>query len=100
MSHAGDQVQGGDEVELIMSSNVRLLDAEGRAQGKRWLDSWKRLGPILEQERWDRIVALTAAEAQQDAVRLFELWQPDWPTDEGEGLLLHQRVFARARHGA
>ncbi len=88
------------EVELIMSSNVRLLDAEGRAQGKRWLDSWKRLGPILEQERWDRIVALTDAEAQQDAVRLFELWQPDWPTDEGEGLLLHQRVFARARHGA
>lgn len=87
------------EVELSMSSNVRLLDAQGRAQMRRWLSNWERLGPILEQERWDRIVALTDAEAQQAAVRLFELWQPDWPADDGEGLLLHQRVFARARHG-
>ena len=76
-----------------------LLDAEGRAQAKRWLDNWKRVGPILEQERWDRVKALTDAGAAQDALRLFELWQPDWPTDDGEELLLHQRVFARARRG-
>lgn len=74
-----------------------LLDAEGRAQAKRWLENWKRVGPILEQERWDRVRALTDADAARDAVRLFDLWQPDWPTDEGEELLLHQRVFARAR---
>ena len=74
-----------------------LLDAEGRAQAKRWLDNWKRVGPILEQERWDRVKALTDADAARDALRLFELWQSDWPTDEGEELLLHQRVFARAR---
>jgi hypothetical protein len=76
-----------------------LLDAEGRAQAKRWLDNWKRVGPILEQERWDRVKALTDADAARDALRLFELWQPDWPTDDGEELLLHQRVFARARRG-
>ena len=74
-----------------------LLDAEGRAQAKRWLDNWKRVGPILEQERWDRVRALTDADAARDALRLFDLWQPDWPTDDGEELLLHQRVFARAR---
>ena len=74
-----------------------LLDAEGRAQAKRWLENWKRVGPILEQERWERVRALTDADAARDALRLFDLWQPDWPTDDGEELLLHQRVFARAR---
>ena len=75
------------------------LDAEGRAQAKRWLDNWKRVGPLLEQERWQRVRALTDADAARDALRLFDLWQPDWPTDEGAALLLHQRVFARARRG-
>ena len=82
-----------------MSRDALPLDAEGRARMKRWLDDWQRVGPILEQERWDRVAALTDAEAQQAAVQLFDLWQPDWPTDNGEGLLLHQRVFARARPG-
>lgn len=72
-------------------------DADLRAAGKRWLDNWKRVGPILEQERWDRVKALTDADAARDALWLFELWQPDWPTDDGEELLLHQRVFGRAR---
>jgi len=74
-----------------------LLDVEGRAQAKRWLENWKRVGPILEQERWERVRALTDADAARDALRLFDLWQPDWPTDDGEELLLHQRVFTRAR---
>ena len=77
-----------------------LLDAEGRAQAKRWLENWKVVGPILEKERWDRIGAMTDEDAARDAIHLFDLWQPDWPTDDGEELLLHQRVFTRAqRHG-
>ena len=76
-----------------------VLDAAGRALAKRWLDNWKRVGPILERERWERVCALTDADAARDALRLFDLWQPDWPTDEGAALLLHQRVFARARRG-
>ena len=67
-----------------------------RAAAKRWLDNWKRVGPILQQERWDRVEALTDADAARDALWLFELWRPDWPTDEGEELVLHQRVFASA----
>ncbi len=72
------------------------LDAESRAQMKRWLENWKRVGPILEAERWDRVRAMTDADASQAATWLFDLWQPDWPSDEGEELLLHQRVFGRA----
>lgn len=78
------------------SPDAPLLDAAGRAAMKQWLDNWARVGPILEQERWDRVRTLTDADAARDALMLFELWQPDWPTDNGEGLLLHQRVFARA----
>ena len=74
-----------------------MLDAAGRALAKRWLENWKRVGPILEAERWARVEALTDEEAARDAIRLFDLWQADWPTDEGEELLLHQRVFARPR---
>lgn len=73
-----------------------VLDTEGRAQMKRWIDTWKRVGPILERERWDRVKALTDDEARQATLWLLQLWQPDWPSDEGEGLLLHQRVFTRA----
>ena len=76
-----------------------LLDAESRAQAKQWLDNWQRVGPMLEQERWDHVKALTDADAARDALRLFDLWQPDWPADRGEELLLHQRVSARARRG-
>ena len=54
-------------------------------------------------EQWTpvpRVVTpgVTDREPPSDAIRLFELWQPDWPTDEGEDLLLHQRVFTKARH--
>ena len=73
------------------------LDAESRAQMKQWLENWKRVGPILEAERWARLAAMTDEEAQRESFLLLELWQPDWHGDDGEELLLHQRVFARAR---
>ena len=72
------------------------LDAHARAQTKRWLENWKRVGPILEAERRARLAAMTDQEAQQASRRLLELWQLDWHGDDGEELLLHQRVFARA----
>lgn len=68
-----------------------------RTLNKRWLENWRIAGPILEAERWARVEALTDEETQVAVQRLLELWQPDWPTDDGEGLLLQQRVFARAR---
>jgi hypothetical protein len=38
---------------------------------------------------------MTDGRARQAAQHLVELCQHDWPSDEGEGLLLRQRVFAR-----
>lgn len=71
-------------------------DPDAREQHKRWLENWKRVGPILEAERLERLRNMTDEEAQTATRQLLELWQPDWPTDDGEELLLHQRVFARA----
>jgi hypothetical protein len=68
-----------------------------RAQMKQWLDNWKRTGPILDAERWERLAAMTTEEAQAATLDLLDLWQPGWTGDDGEELLLHQRVFARAR---
>ena len=90
-------------LEILMPSDSKtpphepLLDAEGRAQAKRWLENWKTLGPILEAERWARLAAMTDEQAQLASRRVLELWQPDWHGDDGEEILLHQRVFARAR---
>ena len=68
-----------------------------RDRMRAWLDNWERVGPILERDRWDALRAMTEDEACAAARQLFELWRPDWPSDEGESLLLHQRVFARGR---
>ena len=64
---------------------------------RRWLENWQYVGPVLEEERWSRLVELSAADAQRIVADVLDLWQPDWPGDDGEELLLHQRVFARTR---
>src|SRR5438094_148212 len=92
-----------DSTETTMASDSRtprsapLMEEESRAQAKRWLENWKTLGPILEAERWTRLASMTDEQAQLASRRVLELWQPDWHGDDGEELLLHQRVFARAR---
>lgn len=78
-------------------SSRRVLTDDERDQARRWLQTWARVGPILERERWERLRSMTGEEALETTRRVLELWRPDWPTDDGEALLLHQRVFARAR---
>jgi hypothetical protein len=78
-------------------STDAALDATTRRQLRQWLDTWKRVGPILDAERWERLRAMTEAEAQHASQLVLELWQPDWHGDDGAELLLHQRAFARAR---
>jgi hypothetical protein len=80
-----------------MPSDPTPLDDDGRAAMKRWLENWRRVGPILERERWERLAAMTAEDNQRVSEQLLDLWRPEWRSDEGEELLLHQRVFARAR---
>lgn len=64
---------------------------------KRWVDNWKVLGPILDEERWSRLAAMSDAERQRVTANVLDMWQPGWPSDNGEALLLHQRVFALGR---
>lgn len=82
---------------VMSTSDARALTDETREQMRQWLDNWSRVGPVLEQMRWDRLRAMTDAEARREARLVWDMWQSDWPTDDGEGLLLAQRVFARGR---
>lgn len=91
-------IQSPSHRNRLRQNGAPAARRRGRAQTKPWLENWKVIGPVLEQERWDRVKALT--DAVRDALRLFDLWQPDWPSDESEELLLHQRVFAPARRRA
>ncbi|OFW01827.1 MAG: hypothetical protein A3I61_05640 [Acidobacteria bacterium RIFCSPLOWO2_02_FULL_68_18] len=68
-----------------------------RAGLKRWLDTWKVTGPLLEQERAGRLAAMSPQELQEATRSLLDLWQPAWTGDDGQGLLLHQRIFGLAR---
>jgi hypothetical protein len=80
-----------------MTEPLRQLSEDERAQMRQWLRNWEIVGPMLEQERWDRVAALTDDEAWQESEGLLQAWEPDMLGDEGEGLELQQRVFARAR---
>ena len=81
----------------MSSGSIAPLDVETRALLKQWLSNWARVGPMLDAERWARLRAMTNREAQEASRRVLELWQPHWHCDDGEELLLHQRVFIRAR---
>ena len=64
-----------------------------------WLRNWQRVAPILDEERWARLATMTNEDAQHAVRSVLDLWRPDWAGDDGEELLLHQRVFARAGNG-
>jgi hypothetical protein len=64
---------------------------------RRWLGTWRDASVLLEEERWQRVRALTDDQAWDEAQGLFEMWEPDMHGDAGEGLILHQIVFARAQ---
>ncbi len=66
-----------------------------RAGLKRWLDTWKVTGPLLEQERADRLSRMTDQEAQQQTRDLFALWRPSVLDDLGAELVTQQCWFAR-----
>jgi hypothetical protein len=82
-----------------MPSTSAPFDAKARAEMKRWLDNWKRVGPILEAQRVVELRALTEVESARVAVELL------WPTapvgggDDGEGLALMHAALRRLGSG-
>jgi hypothetical protein len=84
-----------------MSDSGDVDPGGAKADAKRWLDHWKVAGPALEADRWARLQSATEATLQQQAWDLLSLWQPGVAADDGEGIRLQQRVFARLdRHEA
>jgi hypothetical protein len=82
----------------VTTEPIKPLTEDERDQMRQWLRNWQIAGPMLEQERWNRVAALTEDEAWNESESLLQAWEPDMLGDEGEGLALQQRVFARA-HG-
>lgn len=71
--------------------------AEPKAEMRQWVDRWKVVGPLLEAERWARLLASSDDELRRQSDDLLNLWQPGVPGDDGEGIVLQQQVFARLR---
>lgn len=70
---------------------------DARAELRQWVERWKVVGPILDAERWARLQASSDDELRRQSDELLNLWQPGVPGDDGEGIVLQQRVFARLR---
>lgn len=70
---------------------------ESKAATRRWLERWRTVGPLLDDERWARLQASSDAELRQHSWDLMAMWQPGSVGDDAEGLLLLQRQFARLR---
>ncbi len=76
-------------------SSVRPFDAEARAQTARWLESWARMGPVLEVRRVSELRQLTGAESARIAVELLWPMVPPGPGDNGDGLRPMHHVLQR-----
>ena len=79
---------------MSASDPLSLTDVE-KTQMRQWLENWRRVGPLLEEERRQRIAALTDDEAWRESQGLLNGWEPAMTGDAGEGLRLQQAVFGR-----
>jgi len=68
-----------------------------RAATRRWLEQWRTVGPLLAEERWARLLARSDADLLRDSIDLLSFWRPGATGDDGEGIAIQQRVFARLR---
>ncbi len=73
------------------------LTAEAKAEMRQWVDRWKVVGPILEAERWARLLATSEDDLRRQSLDLLALWQPGVAGDDGEAIVLQQRAFALLR---
>jgi len=81
------------------SRSPTIVDDTGAAT-KRWLENWKRVGPLLDAERWRRLGAMRTGQRASMTLDLLSLWQPDRPGDDADALIRVQRAFAlwRKKH--
>ena len=84
----------------MRASRSSTIVDDTRAATKRWLENWKRVGPLLDAERWRRLRAMRTGQRASMALDLLSLWQPDRPGDAAAALIRVQRDFAlwRKKH--
>ena len=68
------------------------LTPEERAATKKWPDIWAETGPLLDAERWNRLLGMSDEEIDRDVLLVLALWQPEWTGDAGDELLRHQAL--------
>lgn len=86
-----------DAGSRIPKASPHAASAEEKAEIKLWLERWRTVGPILDEERWSRLSASSDAQLRQQALDVLALWRPTHTGDDGEGILLVQGSFAAAR---
>lgn len=79
---------------VMAHSKLRALDDDEREQMRQWLANWQRAGPLLEQERTERIRALSDTDAARMALDLWHFAQPG-RGDDGEGFLPMKRALQK-----
>lgn len=71
------------------------MTAEERALAQRWVDSWKRAGPALEQVRADEIRAADTVASMKLLDGMFTHAVLSLPARKSSGLVEQQRIFSR-----
>jgi hypothetical protein len=70
---------------------------------RRWVEHWRRVGPILEKARHDELRAMTHEQSLLvfQAVADLAFGSPPWPVRTTSGFVEQQRQFLKMRsHGA
>jgi hypothetical protein len=82
-------------IEDVTHSDLRTLPDDEKACMRRWVENWRHVGPMLDDERRQRLAALTDEGAWLESQGLLQSWEPTMTGDAGEGLRLQQAVFVR-----
>ncbi len=72
------------------------MDESERDNIRRAIETWRNAAGPLEQERRDRLRAMTDDDVRIAVLDLLSLPYPDLP-ERGSGLVEQQRLFRRAR---
>ena len=73
-----------------------MMDETEKALVRRVIQTWRVAGPLLEEERRQRLRVMTDDDVRAAVVDLLSVPYPDLP-ERGSGLVEQQRAFRRAR---
>lgn len=74
---------------------VAEMTVEERALAQRWVDTWKRAGPVLEAVRADEIRSADTVASMEVLDGMFTHAVQTLPPRESSGLIEQQRIFRR-----